>query len=55
MQFLVGKKTYILVAIGVIVWGAEAMGLVEQGTANKLDALLVVLGLGTIRSAISNK
>jgi len=47
-----GKKTYIVVAIGVGIFGAEAMGLLPAGTTDKLDGLLTILGLGTLRDAI---
>ncbi len=53
MNKLQGKKTYILMAIGIILFGAEAVGLAPAGTVDKIDSLLVILGLGTIRSAIN--
>jgi hypothetical protein len=52
IEYLQGKKTYILMAIGIVLFGAESMGIVPTGTVDKLDSLLVILGLGTIRSAI---
>lgn len=51
-DFLNGYKTYLLVAVGVGLLGGEAMGIVPQGTVDKLDALLALLGLATLRSAI---
>ena len=53
MNFLTGKRTYIIVAVGVVVYGAEAMGLLEKGTADKLEGLLAILGLGTLRAGLA--
>ena len=41
-----GKKTYIVVILGVLVYGSEAMGLIDSGTATKLEGVLGFLGLG---------
>ena len=55
MNILSGYKTYILVAAGVLLYGAETMGLVGEGTVGKLDDLLVLLGLGTLRLGVAKK
>ncbi len=47
-----GKKTFIVVGVGVLIFGAESMGLLPTGTVDKLDGLLALLGLGTLRDAI---
>jgi len=52
MDILKGYKTYIIVAIGVLVYGAEAMGVLGAGTAEKLEGLLAILGLGTLRASV---
>ena len=55
MNLLAGYKTYIIVAVGVLVYGAEAMGLLEKGTSDQLEGLLAILGLGTLRASIAKK
>jgi len=50
---LAGYKTYLIVAVGVLVYGAEAMGILEKGTADKLEGLLTILGVGTLRAGVS--
>jgi hypothetical protein len=55
MNFLSGKKTYVVVMLGIVVYGAEAMGIVPEGTAEKLNGFLLLLGLGTLRSAVAKK
>ena len=53
IKALDGYKTYILVGLGVLVYGAEAMGLLDKGSADKLDNLFMLLGLGTMRLAVA--
>ena len=53
LNALKGKKTFIIVVIGVALYGAEQMGLIPAGTADKIDGLLVILGIGTVRSALA--
>ncbi len=52
IQFLAGKKTYILVALGGIYDGLIQAGLVHENP--RLWALLGVLGVGTMRSALAS-
>ncbi len=52
MKLLNGHKTQIVVGIGVLLIGAESMGLLPKGTVDQLDTLLTLLGLGAIRSAV---
>ena len=54
LKFLQGKKTYILVATGLVVAGLHLVGLLDSETTN---TALGFLGLGTVatlRSAIKN-
>ena len=53
LNTLNGKKTFIVVALGVIIFGSEQMGLVPAGTIDKLDGLLALLGFGTLRHALA--
>ena len=53
LNALKGKKTYILVAVGILCYGTEQMGLIPAGTVDKIDGLLVILGIGTVRSALA--
>ena len=50
---MAGWKTYGVVAVGVLVHGAEAMGILQPGTADKLDGLLTIVGLGTLRAGVA--
>ena len=52
-KYLSGKKTYIVVAVGVIVNGLFSMGYIDESTVKTIDAVLVFVGLGTIRAGIS--
>lgn len=52
-QFLDGKKTYIVVGLGVLVVGLNMLGIIN---ADQMQHLLDVLGLGamaTLRNAIA--
>src|SRR3990167_9401204 len=53
LNWLAGKKTYIVVAIGVLVNGAYAMGLLDDKQVIVIDGFLGLLGLGTIRAGIA--
>jgi hypothetical protein len=48
-----GFKTYIVSAIGVLLYGLEAMGYIPKGTADKVMPLLGFLGLATLRHAVA--
>lgn len=53
MEWLKGKKTYITVIVGIIVNGLIAMGYIPVEYLTPINAVLVFLGLGTIRAGIS--
>ncbi len=48
-----GYKTYLVVAAGIILYGAEAMGVLPASTVEKVEDLLVLLGFGALRSGIA--
>ena len=52
-KWLSGKKTYIIVVLGVIVNGLWAMGLIDEETVKIVDGILVFAGLGTIRAGVA--
>ena len=51
---LKGWKTYIVMAIGVIVNGAFAMGYIPTEYLGFVNAILGFLGLGALRSGVKN-
>ena len=53
MDFLKGKKTYLVVAIGVIVNGCVSMGIIDPQYLTTINTVLGFLGLGTIRHGIT--
>ena len=53
VEWLKGKKTYIVMFVGVLVNGAYAMGYLDKATVEAIDGVLIFLGLGTIRAGIS--
>jgi hypothetical protein len=55
IDFLVGKKTYIIVAIAVIVNGCVALGYIGAEEVELINWILVTLGLGAIRLAVDGK
>ena len=52
-EWLSGKKTYIIVVLGVIINGLWAMGLIDEETVKIVDGILLFTGLGTVRAGIS--
>ena len=52
MQYLKGYKTYLLVSVGVIVYGLEAVGLIDRSIVDIVEKVVILLGLGTLRNAI---
>ena len=52
MLNLKGKKTYIVVAIGVIVNGMVAMGYISADHLVMINTILGFLGLGAVRAGI---
>jgi len=55
MDFLKGKKTYLVVAVGVLVNGAFAMGLIPVEYLGVVNTVLGFLGLATIRAGVAKK
>lgn len=53
IEFLQGKKTYIVMTVGIIVNGLYAMGVIDEQLLITLDGVIIALGLGTIRAGIS--
>ncbi len=53
IEFLQGKKTYIVMIAGIVVNGLFAMGYLDDKTVTLLDGVIVSLGLGTIRAGIA--
>jgi len=53
MEFLSGYKTYIVVAVGVVINGLYAMGLVDENFVKSVDGILIFAGMGTIRAGIT--
>jgi hypothetical protein len=52
MKFLRGKKTYIVVIVGVIFNGAVSMGYLDPSYLELVNTVLGFLGLGTLRDGI---
>jgi len=55
LDFLKGKKTYIVVAVGVIVNGLFAMGVIPVEYLGMANTILGFLGLGAIRAGVAKK
>lgn len=53
IEYLKGKKTYIVGVAAAITVGAQVAGLISPDTANTLLSMLGVGGLITLRAAIS--
>lgn len=53
IEFLQGKKTYVVMIAGILVNGAYAMGYLNEETLAAIDGLLMFLGMGTIRAGIT--
>ena len=51
-DFLKGRKTYLVMAIGVIVNGAIVMGYLDPQYLGVINSILVFLGLGAIRAGV---
>ena len=51
--WLQGKKTYVIMLVGVIVNGLWVMGYLDDKTLIAIDSILGFLGLGSIRAGIS--
>jgi len=55
MDWLKGKKTYLVVIVGVIVNGLAAMDIIPAAFIPTVNTVLGLLGLATIRAGISGK
>jgi type IV secretory pathway VirB2 component (pilin) len=53
LEYLQGKKTYIVAVVGVIVNGLYIMGYIEESAVKTIDGLLLFLGLGTLRAGMN--
>ena len=53
LDFLKGRKTYLVMAIGIIVNGAIVMGYLDVQYIGIINSILGFLGLGAIRAGIS--
>jgi len=49
---LKGYKTYIIVAVGVLVNGLIAMGYIDESIMGIVNSVLGFLGLGTLRAGV---
>lgn len=52
LNFLNGKKTYIVAGLGAVVFVAFNLGYIDVDTANQLYTMLGITGTITMRSAI---
>ena len=55
MNFLSGKKTYILMAVLFVAGGLKALGMLDENTYMMLFSLLVPAGLVTLRMGMPAK
>ena len=55
IEFLVGKKTFIVVIAGLVVLGLKLLGFLDSTTADTILIFLGFSGLTTLRLAISGK
>ena len=52
LDFLSGKKTYILMAILFVAGGLKALGLLDEATYNMIFSFLVPAGIVTLRKSM---
>ena len=55
LDFLKGYKTYIVVLAGIILSGLVAQGYLTENEVKIVQEILLFLGLGTIRMAVTRK
>lgn len=55
IDFLKGKKTYVVAVIMAVVNLAVAFGYISPEHLTQINIVLVALGLGAVRDAIGNK
>lgn len=53
IEFLKGKKTYIIVIVGVLVNGVYAMGYISAEMLPIVNTILGFLGLAAVRAGVS--
>ena len=53
MEWLSGKKTYIVSGLGVVVFGLYIFGVIDKDQAEMLGGLLGFTGIATIRAGIA--
>ncbi len=53
MNYLSGKKTYIVAALGAITFACAALGYIGQDIANQIYTMLGIAGTFTMRAAIA--
>ncbi|MBU1863896.1 MAG: hypothetical protein KKH94_09560 [Candidatus Omnitrophica bacterium] len=53
LNFLKGKKTYLVVGVGVILNGLMAMDVIPQSLLPVVNSILGFLGMGTLRAGIA--
>ena len=55
MNWLKGKKTYIVVALGVILNGLNAMGYIQAEFLPMINTILGFLGIAALRAGVKLK
>ena len=53
MEWLAGKKTYIVSGLGLIVCGLYVFGVIDDKTAEMLGGLLGFTGIATLRAGVA--
>ena len=53
LSWLQGKKTYIVMVVGVIFNGCVAMGYLDASLLGPINTVLGFLGLGALRNGVS--
>lgn len=53
MDFLKGKKTYLVVIVGVLINGLAAMGIIPESLIPLANSILGFLGLAALRKGVS--
>ncbi len=54
IEWLKGKKTYIIVVLGIVCYGLKGMGIITPETFNAIATIAAMLGLGFLRAGIKN-
>ena len=55
INWLSGKKTYIIAVVGAVLNLAVAFGWITPENLTEINAVLVALGLGTLRAGVAKK